>query len=144
MTLRAGAMAVVLALCAAAAWPMRPAPAQSLGGVELGDSEAPLEITAEDGIEWRRDEMVYVARGNARAARGDMSVDADVLTARYREGAEGKIDVYSIQADGNVRLASANSTVSGEHAVYDVKKSVLLVTGGDPNGRAAGEVRGGR
>ncbi len=131
MTLRLGAMMALLALGMVAAWPMRPAPAQSLGGVELGDSDSPLEITAEDGIEWRRDEMVYVARGNARAARGDMSVDADVLTARYREGAEGKIDVYSIEADGNVRLASANSTVSGDHAVYDVKKGVLLVTGGD-------------
>jgi lipopolysaccharide export system protein LptA len=131
MTLRRGAIVALLVVIVAAAWPMRPAPAQSLGGVELGDSEAPLEITAEDGIEWRRDEMVYVARGNARAARGDMSVHADVLTARYREGAEGKIDVYSIEADGNVRLVSANSTVTGDRAVYDVKKGVLLVTGGD-------------
>src|SRR3546814_17108824 len=60
-----------------------------------------------------------------------MSVHADVLTARDREGAEGKIDVYSIEADGNVRLVSANSTVTGDRAVYDVKKGVLLVTGGD-------------
>lgn len=131
MTLRRGAMVALLTILATAAWPARPAPAQSLGGVELGDSESPLEITAEDGIEWRRDEKVYVARGNARAARGDMSVDADVLTARYREGADGKIDVYRIEADGNVRLASSNSTVTGAHAVYDVEKAVLLVTGGD-------------
>lgn len=125
------ALTLGLLLLAAAAPPSGPAAAQSLGGVDLGDSDAPLEITAEDGIEWRRDEQVYVARGNAHAARGDMSVDADVLTARYREGADGKIDVYSIEADGNVRLASSNATVTGGRAVYDVEKQVLLVTGGD-------------
>lgn len=114
-----------------AAGDLAPARAQSVGGIDLGSSDEPLEITAEDGIEWRRDEKIYVARGNARAARGEMSVSADVLTARYREGADGKIDVYSIEADGNVRLASADSVVTGDHAVYDIDKSVLLVTGGD-------------
>lgn len=107
----------------------RPAAAQTLGGVELGSSDAPLEVTAEEGIEWRRDEKVYVARGNARAARGNLSVSADVLTARYREDADGKIEVYSIEADGNVRLASEDSVVSGDRAVYDIDKAVLLVTG---------------
>ncbi|MGE0719215.1 MAG: LptA/OstA family protein [Alphaproteobacteria bacterium] len=108
-----------------------PAAAQSLGSVDIGSSDAPLEVTAEDGIEWRRDEKVYVARGNARAARGDLSVTADVLTARYREDADGKIEVYSIEAEGNVRLASADSVVSGDRAVYDIDKAVLLVTGGN-------------
>lgn len=110
---------------------VRPAAAQSLGSVDIGSSDAPLEVTAEDGIEWRRDEKVYVARGNARAARGDLSVTADVLTARYREDADGKIEVYSIEAEGNVRLASADSVVSGDRAVYDIDKAVLLVTGGN-------------
>ena len=108
-----------------------PAAAQSLGSVDLGDSDLPLEVTAEQGIEWRRDEKLYLARGNARAARGDMSVSADLLTARYREGADGKIEVYSIEADGNVRLVSKDSTVSGDRAVYDIDKAVMLVTGRD-------------
>jgi len=105
--------------------------AQSLGGVELGDSDAPLEITANDGIDWRRDEKTYVARGNAHAARGEMAVDADVLTARYRESADGQIDVYSIEADGNVRLTSGPNVITGDRAVYDVDKAVLLITGDD-------------
>lgn len=107
------------------------AAAQALGGVDLGGSGEPLEVTAEQGIEWRRDERVYIARGNARAARGEMSVSADVLTARYREGADGKIDVYSIEADGHVRLASTTSVVHGDRAVFDVDRAVLLVTGGN-------------
>jgi len=126
------ALAVAVGIAAVVAFGgSAPASAQSVGGIDLGSSDEPLEITADDGIEWRRDEKIYVARGNARAARGQMSVSADVLTARYREGADGKIDVYSIEADGNVRLSSADSVVSGDHAVYDIDKSVLLVTGGD-------------
>jgi lipopolysaccharide export system protein LptA len=131
MSLRGLAALAFAAAVAAGALASAPVRAQSLGGVDLSSSDEPLEITAEDGIEWRRDEKIYVARGNARAARGSLSVSADVLTARYREGADGKIDVYSIEADGNVRLASADATVTGERAVYDVDKAVLLVTGGD-------------
>ena len=127
MILRRAATALLLVLIGGAGQ----ASAQALGGVELGDSDAPLEITANDGIEWRRDEKVYVARGNAHAARGEMAVDADVLTARYREGADGKIDVYSIEADGNVRLTSGPNVITGDRAVYDVDKSVLLITGED-------------
>ncbi len=127
MTLRRAATALLLVLIGG----VGQASAQSLGGVELGDSDAPLEITANDGIEWRRDEKVYVARGNAHAARGEMAVDADVLTARYREGADGEIDVYSIEADGNVRLTSGPNVITGDRAVYDVDKSVLLITGED-------------
>lgn len=120
--------AVLLALAALAAAPV-PAFAQSLGTLDLESSDAPIEITAEDGIEWRRDEKVYLARGNARAARGDMAVSAAVLTAHYREGPDGDIEVYRIEADGNVRLASSDSVVSGGRAVYDVDKAVLVVTG---------------
>jgi lipopolysaccharide export system protein LptA len=131
MSWRGLAALAFAAVVAAGALAPAPAAAQSLGGVDLSSSDEPLEITADDGIEWRRDEKIYVARGNARAARGELSVSADVLTARYREGADGKIDVYSIEADGNVRLASADATVTGARAVYDIDKAVLLVTGGD-------------
>ncbi len=45
---------------------------QNLLGVK-GDAK-PLEINADNGIEWRRDQKVYVASGNARAARGDIDL----------------------------------------------------------------------
>jgi lipopolysaccharide export system protein LptA len=126
MTSRFPAALFVLAMLATGP---SPAAAQSLGGLDLQSSDEPIEIVASDGIEWRRDEKVYVARGDARASRGDMSVSAAVLTARYREGADGNIQVYRIEADGQVRLASKDSVVSGDKAVYDVDKAVLVVTG---------------
>lgn len=129
--------------------------AQALSG-EAGASGAPLEIEAEQGLEWRRDEQVYIARGNAKATRGDMTVHADELVAHYREveddgasaggeaaggeaaGGEsggiagtGSTEIYRIDAVGNVRIVGENSTAYGERGVYDVDEAVVVLTGGD-------------
>ena len=49
-----------------------PAAAQGLKGLQSGNQ--PLEIDAEEGIEWRRNEQLYIARGNAEAIRGELRV----------------------------------------------------------------------
>ena len=51
--------------------------------------DKPVEIEADDGIEWQRDAKAYVARGNARARRAGVEIRADTLTAFYRDGADG-------------------------------------------------------
>ena len=56
------------------------APAQ---GIDLSQG-GPVDVTATDGIEWRQAEQVVIARVNARAVRGGVTVDADRLLARYR------------------------------------------------------------
>jgi lipopolysaccharide export system protein LptA len=57
-----------------------PVAAQSLDLSQGG----PIEITSTDGIEWRQQDQAVIARGNARATRGGVAVDADRLIARYR------------------------------------------------------------
>jgi lipopolysaccharide export system protein LptA len=47
----------------------------------------PIDITARDGIEWRQAEQKVIARGDAKAARGAVTVNADTLTAWYRKKA---------------------------------------------------------
>ena len=44
----------------------------------------PIDITATDGIDWRQDQQIVVAHGDAKAVRGDVTVIADTLTAWYR------------------------------------------------------------
>jgi lipopolysaccharide export system protein LptA len=105
------------------------APLGGFAGLDAGNSKAPIEIDADDGIEWLRDQNVYIARGNARAARGDVSVTADTLTAHYRNDADGKTRVYMIEADGHVVLVSKNSQIVGDKAVYDVEKGAAVITG---------------
>jgi len=47
----------------------------------------PVEVTSRDGIEWRQNEQVVVAKGDAHAVRADTTVIADTLTAHYRRKA---------------------------------------------------------
>jgi lipopolysaccharide export system protein LptA len=98
-------------------------------GLDPANSNAPIEIEAADGIEWRRDERVYIARGKARAKRGDLQVDADVLSAYYRGEGKNSNDIYRVTAEGNVVLTSSNDKIWGDRAVYDLDQGSLIVTG---------------
>lgn len=101
--------------------------AQGLSNLDRGDE--PLEINADDGIEWRRDEQTYIARGNARAARGELEVFADIMIASYRESEKSATDIYRIDVQGNVRIVSPNEVVYGENGVYDVENGIMVLTG---------------
>jgi len=127
----AGAAALWLALAAFDA-----APAQN-AGFNLGGNDQPVEIFADQGIEWHQNASAYVARGNARAVRADTTVYGQTLTAYYRkgEGASGDTgqgggsQIYRVDADGAVRIVSPSGTAYGDKAVYDVDKGILVMTG---------------
>ncbi len=103
-----------------------PAPAQSLLG---GDDGKPLEIFADDGIEWRREERVYIAHGNAKAIKEGTEIRANELRAYYSGSGDGTGDIYKVEAIGAVTITSANGTASGDRGVYDVKSQVMVLTG---------------
>ena len=98
------------------------------GAVTAGSSS--VQINADDGIEWRRDEQVYVARGNAVARRGDLSVRADRLLAFYREVA-GETEFYRIEAQGAVVVELPEDTAYGDEGVYYSDRRVAVLTGDD-------------
>ena len=117
----------------------------------------PIEVTARDGIEWRQNEQVVIARGDARAVRGDTTVIADTLTAHYRKkapataangaptptpvaantgsfiggGDTGTNEIYRLEADGHVKIFSSTDIAVGDHAIYDIDQAVLVMTGKD-------------
>ncbi|MDX2027085.1 MAG: LptA/OstA family protein [Alphaproteobacteria bacterium] len=108
------------------------------GSNPLTDSGGQVEITADQSLEWYQDQHIYVARGNARAVRGEMVVEADLLTAHERakpEGGKSKNpdnaagDIDKLTAEGNVRITDPKQRVSGEHAVYDLDQHVAVITG---------------
>lgn len=120
----AAALAALLILAA-------PARAQ-LGGMFGGDGgDKPVEILADEGIEWQQNTKAYIARGNAKAVRGDTTVAADTLTAYYRENATGGTEIFRVVADGKVRITSAQGAVQGDRGVYEVERAVFVMTGGD-------------
>jgi lipopolysaccharide export system protein LptA len=96
-------------------------------------AEIPIEITAGDGLEWRRTEKVLVAAGGVVLTRGKMKLEADSVSAWYRDAKGDKEqEVYRIDAAGKVRLASDGAKGFGESAAYDLDQGVFVLSGGKP------------
>lgn len=92
--------------------------------------KSPVNIEANDGIEWQRDTKAYIARGDARASRDGVEIRADTLTAFYRDGADGEgQDIYRIDADGSVRITAESGKAFGDKGVYHVNEAVLVLIG---------------
>jgi lipopolysaccharide export system protein LptA len=108
----------------------------------------PIDITARDGIEWRQADQQVIARGDARAIRGAVTVTADRLIAWYRKKATGTDpqppppttglaadtssegnEIYRLQAAGHVRIFTQTDTAEGDRATYDLDQAVLVMTG---------------
>ena len=114
-------------------------------GIDMSQG-GPVDITANDGIEWRQVEQVVVARGNARALRDGTTVEAARLLARYRPQGNrapvpatpaaagetplnGGNEIWRLEAEGNVKIFTPTDTATGDRAVYDMDQAVLVLTG---------------
>lgn len=117
------------ALLVAAAGLLPPAARAQSIGLPNQSNGRPVEITAEQGIEWQQKEQIYIARGNARAAQGDVAVYADRLTAYYRGTDGGATSVWRIDADEAVRIETPTQKAYGDKGVYDVENGILVLTG---------------
>jgi len=125
-----------------------PAAAQSLDlGEKPGGPPVPVNITAQQGIEWKQAEQVVIATGHAQAVRGAVTVQADQLIAHYRkkEGApaspapasndpmaalsNGNAQLYQLDAVGHVHIFTTTDNAYGDKAVYSLDDHVLVLTG---------------
>ncbi|PIW26553.1 MAG: hypothetical protein COW30_14460 [Rhodospirillales bacterium CG15_BIG_FIL_POST_REV_8_21_14_020_66_15] len=127
---RGPALAVLLGLASAGAAVDARAQALNMGA---GGGNTPIEIFADNGIEWQQDNLVFLAKGNAKAVRGEVTVLADQLTAFYTERKDGTTEIYRLDADGTVRIKSPSQVASGDKAVYDVTREILVLSGNRPN-----------
>lgn len=92
-------------------------------------SDNPIEIEADEGIEWLRDQGQYIARGNAVAAQGDFSVRADKLVADYKETDEGKTEIWRFTALDDVVMKTGIYSAYGDEAVHLVGDEKTTLTG---------------
>ncbi|WP_428484354.1 LptA/OstA family protein [Rhodopila sp.] len=108
----------------------------------------PIDITARDGIEWRQVDQQVIARGDAVAVRGNVTVTGDQLIAWYRKkpaaGAQpvsqpavsldsdastAGNEIYRLQAEGHVRIFTQTDEALGDKATYDLDQAVMVMTG---------------
>jgi lipopolysaccharide export system protein LptA len=89
----------------------------------------PVAIEADQGVEWRQNEQVYIARGNATAKRGDTTIRADALYAHYRKTQDNRQEIYKITAEGAVKITTPKETITSDTAEYAVETSVFTLKG---------------
>ena len=65
----------------------------------------PIEINADSGIEWHKNEKKYVAIGNARAVSGGLSLESDKIEAFYDESDDSSMDIKKVIAKKNVIIS---------------------------------------
>jgi lipopolysaccharide export system protein LptA len=120
-------------------------------------SGGPVNVTAAGGFDWNENQQTVTAHGDARAVRGNVTVLADQLLARYRKKAgsgapdatpaatppapggatatagvdTGDNEVYRLEAEGHVRIVTPTDEAIGDRAVYDIDQAVLVLTGHD-------------
>lgn len=144
-----------------AAKPQQSTPAPSAaandgGGLNFADQKSgtPLEIYADQGLELSQDAKTVIGRVNAKAIRGRVTVSGDVLTAHYRPKAAvpgqpvpkkstdktdktdnkqdgGSNEVWRVEADGQVSIATPTEAAYGDHADYNIDDAVVVLTGRD-------------
>lgn len=101
--------------------PASPPPLKSTGNE--------IDISASKSLEWNENDRIYTATGNAKAVKGEMTVEADVLKAFDRKKPDGSSEVWKMEADGNVKLSGKGGTAHGDHAVYDIDTRKAVLTG---------------
>ena len=119
-------------LAAAAALAAQPAAAQ------LGDSKAPIDITADQG-ETHNADCTATWRGSAEALQGTSRLRADVMTAQLERQTEkvktsgapggGCGDLVSLEARGSVYFVTPTRRVHGDKGVYDAATTTVTITG---------------
>ncbi len=92
-------------------------------------AKPPLEITADESLEWFRGEKKLIARGNAKASQETSSIEATTLSANYRDGVEGRFEISEMTAEENVIIRSQSSTAYGEKATYNIDDNLAIMTG---------------
>jgi lipopolysaccharide export system protein LptA len=88
-----------------------------------------IAIEADQGIEWQRRARLVIARGNAQAVRDDLQVNAQVLTAHYRERPDGSSEVWKIDAEGDVTLKRPGELAYAQRGSFDLDKDLLTLSG---------------
>ena len=136
--MRAWALGAVLLLAPASGWTQ---------GIDMTKGGS-VEVTSRDGMEWHQEDQLIIAKGDAKAVRGTVTVTADQLVAHYRKKAAtgpapapaapgsitpdtGNNEIYRLDAVGHVHIYTATDQAFADKAVYDMDQAVLVLTGHD-------------
>lgn len=116
-------------------------------GLDMSHGQAVRLFWKQEEI-YDRNAQTVTLTGGARAIRGDVTVDADELIGYLRKKAvpagqtpppktdgangdpmSGSLELYRIEARGNVHIYNQTDQGWGDHAIYDMDQAVMVMTG---------------
>lgn len=103
------------------------APLSASGQAALGDG--PLTLEAADGVEWRRQEQLFVAEGDAVARQAAVQLNAERLVAAYRTKDGGAPEIFRVDAEGGVRIDNDGDVATGTRAAFDLETRAIVLSG---------------
>ena len=94
------------------------------------NSDEPIEIFADEGIEWHKNKNKYVAIGNAKAISGTLSLKSERIEAFYDEKENDGMNIREVRAKKNVVVEDNKMRiVGGDYAEYITNKDYFLIKG---------------
>jgi len=94
------------------------------------NNNQPIEIFADDGIEWHKNKSKYVALGNAKALSGTLSLESDKIEAFYKENDSSNMNITKVRAKKNVVVQDKKMKITGgEYAEYKILKDYFIING---------------
>ena len=92
------------------------------------NNNEPIEIFADDGIEWHKNKSKYVALGNAKALSGTLSLESDRIEAYYKEEDSSNMNITEVRAKKNVIVQDKKMKITGgEYAEYKILRDYFLI-----------------
>ena len=91
-------------------------------------NDLPIEIYADEGIEWHKNDNKYLAIGNAKAIQGTLSLKSDYIEAFYEENTSSEMDIVKVEAHKNVIVTDEKVKITGgDSAEFEVKKDYFKI-----------------
>ena len=86
-----------------------------------------FEVEADKSIEYFEKQKIYVALGNAKASKGNFSIEADKITAFM--GNTKNSDITYLEATGNVIIIDQDTIAKSNFARYNFKEKIIILKG---------------
>lgn len=89
----------------------------------MAQNANPIEVTADNALEWDRANQTFTARGNAMITQGQSTLTAPTIQADYDEGET--MTIRQVTAGPNATLKQPTETLTAANLVADFNEGVL-------------------
>lgn len=105
------------------------APLQAQQSPLSNNADEPIEISAQESLEWLQNLRQYKANGSVIVTQGNLSLNADSLIADYDDTSGDALSITLITATGNIILKDLENTAYGDKITYNLRTNDIVLTG---------------